>query len=165
MTMDMERNLLLLVWFVCITAIYFLVPRAKAHEFVLCFLVCQAVGWVVEVLLVQFDLVAYPLREFPKASELNITFKVVWTPVAGGLYYIYRPRANKWAICIYFAVWISLLTLIDGMLAAKTELVDYVHFHWSLMAIVLSIIFLSARVLVSRFFRDRNVFRKEASEG
>ncbi|WP_304363375.1 CBO0543 family protein [Paenibacillus elgii] len=80
--MDVERNLLLLVWFVCITTIYFLVPRAKAHEFVLCFLVCQAVGWIVEVLLVQFDLVAYPLREFPKASDLNITFKVVWTPVA-----------------------------------------------------------------------------------
>ncbi|NQX66925.1 hypothetical protein HQN90_12415 [Paenibacillus alba] len=164
MAMDMERNLLLLVWFVSIATIYFLVPRAKAHEFVLCFLVCQAVGWIVEVLLVQFDLVAYPLREFPKASDLNITFKVVWTPVASGLYYIYRPRVNKLTKCFYFAVWISLLTLIDGMLAAKTKLVDYVHFHWSLMAIVYSIIFLSVRGLASWFFRDRKVFRKEANE-
>ncbi|MCK9861325.1 hypothetical protein CFI03_022425 [Paenibacillus sp. ATY16] len=165
MAIDMERNVLLLVWFACITTIYFFVPRAKAHEFVLCFLVCQAVGWIVEILLVQFDLVAYPLREFPKASDLNITFKVVWTPVASGLYYIHRPRANKWTTCFYFAVWISLLTLIDGMLAAKTELVEYVHFHWSLMAIVFSIMFLSVHVLVSWFFRDRKVFRKEASEG
>ncbi|WP_336784890.1 CBO0543 family protein [Paenibacillus sp. MMO-177] len=164
MAMDMERNLLLLVWFVCITAVYFLVPRAKAHEFVLCFLVCQAVGWIVEVLLVHFDLVAYPLREFPKASDLNITFKVVWTPVASGLYYIHRPRANKLTTCFYFAVWISLLTLIDGMLAAKTELVEYVHFHWSLMAIVLSIIFLSVHGVASSFFRNPKVFRKEASE-
>ncbi len=164
MAMDMERNLLLLVWFVCITTIYFLVPRAKAHEFVLCFLVCQAVGWIVDVLLVQFDLVAYPLREFPTASDLNITFKVLWTPVASGLYYIYRPRANKLTKCFYFAAWISLLTLIDGMLAAKTELVVYVHFHWSLMAIVYSIIFLSVRGLASWFFRDRKVFREEANE-
>jgi len=163
MAMDMERNILLLVWFVCISTIYFLVPRAKAHEFVLCFLVCQAVGWIVEVLLVQFDLVAYPLREFPRASDLNISFKVALTPVASGLYYIYRPRANKWTKCFYFAVWISLLTLIDGMLAAKTELVDYVHFHWSLMAILYSIIFLSVRSLASWFFGDRKSFQ-EGSE-
>ncbi|WP_326116516.1 CBO0543 family protein [Paenibacillus alginolyticus] len=121
-------------------------------------------GHGTKLLLVQFDLVAYPLREFPKASDLNITFKVVWMPVASGLYYIYRPRANKLTKCFYFAVWISLLTLIDGMLAAKTELVDYVHFHWSLMAIVYSIIFLSVRGLASWFFRDRKVFRKEANE-
>ncbi|WP_230632834.1 CBO0543 family protein [Paenibacillus athensensis] len=162
--MDMERNLLLLFWFVCITTIYFLVPRAKAHEFVLCFLACQAVGWIVEVLLVQFDLVAYPLREFPKASDLNITFKVVLTPVASGLYYIYRPGGNNLTKFFYFAAWISLLTLIDGLIAANTELVDYVHFHWSLMAIVFSIIFLSVHGLASLFFRDRKVFRKEASE-
>ncbi|WP_241158415.1 CBO0543 family protein [Cohnella candidum] len=74
-------------------------------------------------LLVQLDLTAYPLREFPKASELNIPFKVVWTPVASGLYYIYRPRGKKLTKCFYFAAWISLLTLIDGLLAANTELV------------------------------------------
>jgi len=164
MAMDIERNLLLLFWFVCITTIYFLVPRAKAHEFVLCFLACQAVVWTVEMLLVHFDLVAYPLREFPKASDLNITFKLVWTPVASGLYYIYRSRSNKLPKCFYFAAWISLLTLIDGLLAANTDLVDYVHFHWSLMAIVLSIIFLSVHGLASWFFRNRKVFRKEASE-
>ncbi|CAG7630175.1 hypothetical protein PAESOLCIP111_03176 [Paenibacillus solanacearum] len=164
MVMDMERNLLLLCWFVCVTTIYFLVPKVKAHEFLMCFLACQAVVWIVEVLLVQFDLVAYPLREFPKASDLNITFKVMWTPVASGLYYIYRPRENHLTKCFYFAAWISLLTLIDGLLAANTELVDYIHFHWSLMAIVLSIIFLSVHGLASWFFRDSQVFRKEASE-
>ncbi|WP_407945760.1 CBO0543 family protein [Paenibacillus puerhi] len=89
--MDMERNLLLLVCFVCITTIYFLVPRA------------------VEVLLVQFNLVAYPLREFPKASDLSITFKVLWTPVASGLYYIYRPRSNKLTKCF---------TLLSGSLCS-----------------------------------------------
>ncbi|WP_375154945.1 CBO0543 family protein [Brevibacillus sp. MS2.2] len=75
---------------------------------------------MVELLLVQFDLVAHPLREFPKASDLNITFKVVWSPIASSLYYIYRPRENNLTKCFYFAAWISLLTLIDGLLAANT---------------------------------------------
>ncbi|WP_356948290.1 CBO0543 family protein [Brevibacillus nitrificans] len=66
-------------------------PKGKAHEFV--------------------------MGVLPKASDLKITFKVVWTPVASGLYYIYRPRENNLTKCFYFAAWISLLTLIDGLLA------------------------------------------------
>lgn len=78
-------------------------------------------------------------------------------------FYGNQPLENNLTQCFYFAFWISLLTLIGGLLAANTKLVNYVHFHWSLMAIVLSIIFLSVHSLLSWFFRDRKVFKKEAS--
>nr|WP_281279824.1 CBO0543 family protein [Cohnella pontilimi] len=160
----MDRNILFILWFVCVTSIYFLVPRAKAHAFLMCFLACQAVGWPVELLLVQFDGVAYPLREFPKASDLSITVKLVWTPVASGLFYIYIPRKSRTMKFIYFAAWVSFLTLIDGLLAAHTRLVKHVHVHWSLIALVFAFLLLCVSGIVTWFFKKPAVFREEVGD-
>lgn len=160
--MTLEQNLLLLFWTAGIAAAVFLVPKRKRHAFFLAFLISQGLGWIVQIFLVQWGLIAYPVREFPHASNLGLTKQLITFPVCCGMYVIYEPIGRHWARRIaYSAVWIAALTAFDHMLERYTDILSYTGFHWYYASLYFLVMLRSGRAVVRWFFRNREELAAE----
>jgi hypothetical protein len=159
--MSMEQNLLLMFWVVGIALITFTVPRGKWHAFLVALLTCQGMAWLTEVAFVKSGIVVYPVREFPKASDLSITMEVMLVPVCCSLYVIYEP-VRSWAARLrHLVVWTAGFTLIDLAVARFTRLQDHHGFHWWMIVLVFAGKLGITNAIVRWFFRNRALFRQE----
>lgn len=152
--MNLERTIIIIIWIVGAAVIAFMVPRPASRRFLFGFLACQTITWVNVALHVKLQLLAYPVREFPKATDLGFTMQYMVYPLLCGLYLIFEPQ-RSWTIRgVYLIVWCSVLAFFHHGLAQYTELVEYVHYHWSLAWIAFFIIFVSVNAIVRWFFKD-----------
>lgn len=152
--MNLERAILMMVWIVGTIVISILVPRPDFRRFVVGFLVCQAITWINAALHVRLHLVAYPVREFPKATEVGFTMQYMVYPLLCGIYLICEPQRSWKARGIYLIVWCTGLALLHLGLARYTRLVEYIHYHWYFAWIAFFIIFGLVNAVVRWFFKD-----------
>ncbi|MFE5321755.1 CBO0543 family protein [Paenibacillus sp. NPDC056579] len=151
--MTLERLVLIAIWVLIITAIVLFIPRKKRREAVLAFLACQAVTWVNSTLHVQFGLLQFPVREFPKASELLFTSEYMMYPVMCAFYYIYEPKSGKLPRLLYLAACITCLCVVDTVIEKYTELIKYTNYSVFLTWIDFVVIFLITNIYCKWYFK------------
>jgi hypothetical protein len=159
--MSVEQNVLLFLWFAGTAVIAFAIPRNQWHALVLCFLAGQAIGWMMETMLLELRVVTFPIREFPRATLLAVTNKIMFIPVMSGLYVTYEPRKSWRMRLIYLLVWACLLASIENLIATFTKLLDYTGFNWWWAVLLYASVLAAINGIVRWFFRDRSVFRHE----
>lgn len=71
------------------------------------------------------NIIAYPVREFPRASDLSITVEIMLVPICCALYVIYEPRKTWLARIRHLTVWTIGITVIDFVIARYTKLQDH----------------------------------------
>ncbi|MBP1155572.1 hypothetical protein ACVLD2_000514 [Paenibacillus sp. PvR052] len=152
--MSLERAILIIVWIVGTIVIALLVHRPDFRQFVMGFLVCQAITWVNEALHVKLHWVSYPVREFPKATELGFTMQYMVYPLLCGIYLICEPQRSWTARGLYLIAWCSGLAVFHYGLARYTRLIQYIHYHWYIVWIAFFIIFVLVNAIVRWFFKD-----------
>jgi hypothetical protein len=125
----------------------------KWHAFLLGFLTCQGIAWLIEILLVEWRLVAYPVREFPHASDFGITEKLMLYPVLCAFFVIYEPSKRYWVFRLMnLTLWVAGLTIIDVSLAHYTRILDYIGFRWFHAALFFLGLLLSVKSISYWFF-------------
>lgn len=67
-----------------------------------------------------------PVREFPKATDIPLTLDYFFYPVLFAIYYVNKKaKGGLWSRCIYFFVWISVISLFDNVIERYTDLLEY----------------------------------------
>lgn len=158
--MTLERLVLIIIWIASILAIILFIPKNKRREAVLSFLACQAITWVNSMLHVKYGLLEFPVREFPKATDLLFTSEYMMYPLMCSFYFIHEPGSRKLLRLFYLAGCISCLTVIDIIISTFTNLIKYTNYSWYWTWIDFFLIFAITNVYCKWFFK-RGAFYQE----
>jgi hypothetical protein len=156
--MSRDYTVIILIWVIGIIAYLFLTPKNRYRKVLFALLLCQTFVWVSSLLHVKYHLLAFPVREFPKATEVLVTTEYFFYPLLSGLYIIFEPKRSLAIRIIYLSLWISGLTVMDVMLEKYTNLIEYVHYAWYLTWIDFFCIFVVTNLIYQWFFKDKAHF-------
>ena len=160
--MSLEINLLFLIWVIGVIMIAFGVPSHKRHSFFVAFLTAQGMEWLAEILLLQFNVVSFPVREFPKASEMSITLMIFLLPLCCATYVIYEPKKKSWPIRIlYLAFWANVMTWMEIMISHFTDLQDHKSYYWLVAMLLFSFELIVANAVVRWFFHNSSLLQRD----
>ncbi len=151
--MTLERLVLITIWVTSFIAVVLFIPSHKRREAILSLLACQAITWVNSMLHVKYGLLTFPVREFPKATELLFTSEYMMYPLMCAFYYIYEPKSGKLIRFFYLAGCISCLTIVDVIISTNTELIKYERYSWYWTWIDFFLIFLITNLYCKWFFK------------
>lgn len=154
MSLSFERFILITVWTVGITACL-MIPQRKRREAWIAFLICQAITWIESLLQVRLGWIAFPVREFPKATDVCLTTEFFFYPLACAIYFIFEPgQSRTWRLC-YLLLWAGGLTLFDWALSVHTDLLDYKRYDWYWSGLDFAITFVAVGAYTRWFFRSQ----------
>ncbi|WP_026568348.1 CBO0543 family protein [Bacillus sp. UNC41MFS5] len=160
--MSVDYVIIILMWVIGIIAYIFFTPKKRYRKVLVTLLICQALLWVNSLFHVEFNLLAFPVREFPKATDLLITTEYFFYPLLSGLYIAYEPKRSSYLIrLIYLSVWSSVIAIYDQMLVNYTNLVEYVHYAWYFTWLDFFCIYAATNVIYQWFFKDKEYFRQD----
>jgi hypothetical protein len=135
-----------------LTAIF--VPRRRLRLFIVAFLAAQMAVWIAAAVLLELGLIAYPIREFPRATNMGFTMEYMMYPVLCGLYIIYEPQRGWGKRALYLLAWSCGLGLFQYWLTAGTELVEYVHLNWIVAGFTFACILIATKGIVGWYRRS-----------
>lgn len=157
--MDLERNLLLLIWIFGLLVISVGVPSDKRHSFFIAFLTAQGLDWLAQMMFLQFNVLSFPEREFPAASDMSITLMILLMPLYTAIYVIYEPRNSRLMRALYLVLWTSVATLTDITISQFSELQDHKSYYWLVAELVFGVILVISNAVVRWFFRNLTLSR------
>jgi hypothetical protein len=149
-----ERILLIAIWLVSIAVTVLFVSKAKRREAALSFLACQCLTWINSLLRVKFHLLVFPVREFPKATDLLVSTEFFMYPLICAFYYIYDPKSSSvFRRFIHLCIWTTGADLVEVLLEKYTNLITYLHFTWYWTWLDFFVLFIVTNVYCNWFFK------------
>ncbi|MDN4495499.1 CBO0543 family protein [Ureibacillus aquaedulcis] len=163
--MLMERLILAAMWLFGFVGFFLFVPRKDRRKGLLAFMVFQSFIWLCDMPSFKYGLLSAPVREFPKATDLSITINYFFYPILFSIFYVRRRvKTALWSKFIYFAGWISGISLFDVVLERYTDLLEYGSLTGYGMWIYIAILFLVSQFCCNWFFKDKSLFQAERVE-
>lgn len=164
--MNLDRFVLLIIWSISLALFTFWIPRNKLASVLLSFMACQSLTWFTSMMHVYFGWISFPVREFPRATDLLFTTEYVFYPLLCAFFVISEPSSAKpYARYGYLALWVSAITLFDVVLSHYTKLVRYERYGWPSTWISIYIEFLLIRIYNSWFFAAKKERSQERTSG
>ena len=129
--MSIERIVLIAVWSITIFGILLLTPRNRIREAWMIFLFKQFQTWLFGLLVVEFGLIVYPVREFPIASGTSFSFEYFIYPAVCIVFILHYPAQKSWlhrvGWYVFFPTW---MTILEVLIERYTLLIRYVDWAW-----------------------------------
>ncbi|WP_370297714.1 CBO0543 family protein [Ammoniphilus sp. YIM 78166] len=97
--MTLERSILVSSWIISIILLKVFVPKKKKREAWLIFLFMQTFNWYFGLVVVEFELIKYPVVLFEAAEKANRTsflFEFMAFPVLCVMFTLYLPKRKPW---------------------------------------------------------------------
>lgn len=115
-------------------------------------------------LLVEWQAIENPIREFPAATGSNFTNNYIFFPLVSTLFALHYPSQKSVAGRFFYHVrTVLLIGIYLKLISSYTELLDYIHFDIYLHMLLLWIVLNAVRKYAAWFFQ-RDI-RKEDIEG
>ncbi|MEH7304178.1 CBO0543 family protein, partial [Neobacillus drentensis] len=143
--MNFERWILLGIYFLCIIAIFKLVPRKKVRDAWVLFLFLQVITWPAGLFAVEMGWIEYPTQLLPNANDYNKTsfaFEFFIFPIVAIFFSLYYPnKAKIKGALIYYISFAGFFTICEVVLEKNTTLVEYHEWkwYWTLLTIIISL--------------------------
>lgn len=139
----MSRELMILVisW---ITSIVILVSvsRGRIALTQITFLATQTIAWVFEYILVYFDLVQFPYREFEAATKMSFSLYYMIFPTVGVLFILYYPKSpSKLKVILYYLFFCMVIPTYSSVAEKYSDLFLFIHWNWPVHVLADLIIF------------------------
>lgn len=151
----MSKDIIVIVtiWVLAIIASILFIPRHRLAEAIFVYILANSFTWINALIHLELGLISFPVREFPKATDLSATLDYFGYPLLMTLYVLYEPK-TKWLYqLLYMAIWVSGLVASDQLLVRYTNLVKYDSYSWYWTWLDFFIIFLCVRLITKWFFR------------
>lgn len=145
MAMNPDRWVLLIVWVVCLPALFLGVASVRWREMAFVFLCNQSYTWTMSLLLVESGHVSNPVREFARASGCNFTFNFILYPTVAVFYCLYAPKGT-WRNALHLGLYVAGLALFMWAMGEYTRLVDMRHMGWPLRLFVVGSGLITVRI-------------------
>jgi hypothetical protein len=150
--MKLEWGILISVWLV-ITGLIFIIPRNKRRLAIVAFFFKQVITWIAGLVVVEYQLLTYPIRLFSGINRSSFTYEYFVYPVICGVFNAYYPNSRgKIYKFLYYVAYCTVLTVPEAFLEKKTDLIHYIHWNWYWSWITLFITFWMTRCFCVWFF-------------
>ncbi|MDL4842520.1 CBO0543 family protein [Aquibacillus rhizosphaerae] len=159
--MEFNYIILITIWIIGVALFITFTPKHKKRRLILAFLICQAFTWLSDLLLLNFNLIAFPVREFPSATDMLVTTDYFLYPLLCGFYIIYEPEQRLFVRFIYLSACISTLVFIDIMISKFTDLIEYLNYDWYWTWLLFLCIFAITNIIYQWFFRSKLLLEAE----
>jgi hypothetical protein len=128
--MSIEVTILYIVWSFT-TFLLLLIPSHHYRNASISFLFQQFSAWFLGILVVQWNLIEYPVRELAAVNKTSFTFEFFAYPVVGIFFnYFYPPNPSLKKKFIYYSLFSTAITIPEYLLEKYTDLIHYVQWHW-----------------------------------
>lgn len=152
--MTKERVILIVVWVIVLAAIGLLVKRNTWHRFAAGYLMAQNLTWLKVLIHCQLGMFDYPVREFPKATDVGFTLQYLLYPAVVGFCILFEPRGSFQKKTLYFLIWPTGVVLLRLVLMQYTKLIVAHHYHLLLDWATMTIVFLASIGVTKWLFRS-----------
>ncbi|MGG1678273.1 CBO0543 family protein [Neobacillus sp. NRS-1170] len=159
--MTVDVLVLILIWVIGFIAFMLFIPKNRRRRFLIAFMICQSFTWLIAVLLVYFDRISYPIREFPKATHLLLALNYFFFPLLCGFYIIYEPKRNYTVRLLYLSGWVTGVVVIINLLEKYTNLLKFQHYAWYWSWLNFFWMYGLSNILYRRFFKDKAMFQSD----
>ncbi|MBM7867155.1 hypothetical protein GTO89_10310 [Heliobacterium gestii] len=151
--MSLERIIEFGAWIVMAIALIYYVPKEKFRDSILIFFFKQLLTWFSGILVVQWNLIVYPVRLFASAVNTSFTFEFFVYPGICVLFNLYFPEHRSLLRkAIHYVIYTSGITVFEVVLENYTNLIKYIHWSWYWTWITLFLTFMASRYFY-RWFR------------
>ncbi|WP_127533927.1 CBO0543 family protein [Paenibacillus kobensis] len=160
--MWVERLVLVLMWLSGALVLVVFIPSNKRREGALALLVLQAIIWLCDLFAFRYGLLSAPVREFPKATDLSITINYFFYPALFAVFYSRRKeKAGLARRATMLVLWITCLTIFDGLIEQYTGLLEYGKITTYGMWLYLWLLYYTSLSFCDWFFKKRTLFRAD----
>ncbi|MCT2535349.1 hypothetical protein NC661_19355 [Aquibacillus koreensis] len=130
--MNLEHMILYSVY-ACTFISFAFIPKNKIREASVIYLFQLFVSWFLGLLVVELDLIEYPIRELARVNGTSFLFEFLVYPIITVYYSIYYPRiASKWKGILYTGLFATGITIPEIIVERYTDIIRYLHWHWSI---------------------------------
>lgn len=151
--MNIEVMILYSVWSLTIFSLI-LIPKQRWGEASISFLFQQFVTWFLGLLVVEWRLIEYPVRELAQVNETSFTFEFFVYPVISIFFILYYP---KWSSLpkrfLYTAALSTTITIIEVVFELYTDLINYTGWKWYTTWITVFLTLGLLRLFINWFFK------------
>jgi hypothetical protein len=128
--MNIEHTILYSYYAAAFISLRF-IPRDKWREASIIFLGQQFFTWFSGLLVVELQLIEYPVRELADVHKTSFLFEFLAFPIISIFYCIYYPQAaGAWRKFLYTSAFCSVLTLLEIIFEQYTLLISYIKWDW-----------------------------------
>jgi hypothetical protein len=144
--MSLERIILIAVWTITVVGLAALTPRQSIRPAVVIFMFKQVITWLFGVLVVEYRLIAYPVREFVYASRTSFSFEYFIYPAVCVVFVLRyperKPLLHRIGWYVFFPTW---MTIAEVLIEKYTLLIRYLNWSWYLTWLTLFVTFFLSR--------------------
>lgn len=136
------------------TGILLFLPKHKLRLAVVAFLFKQMITFIIGLLVVEWDLIEYPIRLFADVNRTSFTFEYYAFPTVCAAFNVWYPDVrSKLVQAGYYIGYTSLLTIVEVTIERYTELANYIHWEWYVTWVTVCLSFYLTRKFCVWFFK------------
>jgi hypothetical protein len=152
--MSREVLLIILGWVITITLLIIFVPKNKIRHASLIFFFKQNLTWILGLLVVQLNLIEYPVRSLSNATKSSFDFEYFIYPSFCVLFNLHYPYKKGFlSQFLYYVYFCSGLTIIEVYVEKYTDIIEYINWAWYVTWISFFITFYISRRFYVWFFK------------
>lgn len=146
--------ILLICYIITVLLLLFLIPRHKLREAIVIFFFKQLLTWLIGLIVAQLGLIVYQVRSFPDATNTSFDFEYFFYPSICVLFNLYYPN-GKGPIgeFMHYFYYCTVMTILEVVFETYTNIIQYIHWHWTLTWVTLFITFYLSRKFYLWFFK------------
>lgn len=152
--MSLERILLIAIWTVTIIGLVLLTPRKQIRPAIVIFMFKQIMTWLFGLLVVEYRLISYPVREFVYASKTSFSFEYFIYPAICVVFVLRYPERksvlHRIGWYVFFPTW---MTIAEVLIERYTLLISFLNWSWYWTWITLFLTFTISRLFYLWFMR------------
>lgn len=151
------EGLILTVGYLSSIMAFVVLLRKKPLEAQVVFLFHQMPTWVMGLVVVEAGWLAYPVREFQRATHASFLFEYLSFPVIAGYFVAYYPN-NRGIVAklMYFTAITLAIAVPEWFIERYTQLIKYVTWSWPWTFISVWIFFYVSLLFYRWFIRIYN---------
>ena len=148
-----EKLISISAWVTLSILLIWLVPQDKIREAMVIFFFKQVLTWLFGTIVVDKNLIEFPVRLFPRASNTSFTFDYFAYPAICVFFNLYYPFGESMASqLLHYVLYSSGITLFEVILERHTNLIKYIRWKWYWTWITLTLTFMMSNYFYRWFF-------------
>ncbi|QAA32572.1 CBO0543 family protein [Clostridium manihotivorum] len=130
------------------------IPKEQRREAIAIYTYTLTITWFFGLMVAEFNLIEYPIRQFPRAIKTSFLFEYFLYPSICALFVVNYPemKSNTRKFLYYFA-FCSILTFIEILEEKYTLVLKYIFWDWYVTWITFYITFYSCYKYKKWFFK------------
>nr|WP_092072422.1 CBO0543 family protein [Dendrosporobacter quercicolus]NSL48545.1 hypothetical protein [Dendrosporobacter quercicolus DSM 1736]SDM41714.1 hypothetical protein SAMN04488502_104189 [Dendrosporobacter quercicolus] len=165
MNPDAENIICLIAAFTTLLIAVFAIDWRNFREWIVVFLFQGELNLILGSLVVESNLLEYPVRLWPKLYDTSMLFEFWVLPV---LCLVYNQtvdhRKFRTKLC-YAVLFSTAVTIIEYLLEANTNLINYITWSWQITFITVSLAFLLSHAFLIFYRRGCQYFSRGKNAG